>query len=253
MTASEQPFRNPYRRYARISFALLVGGVALFAAGFSLPRDWQVGALLVGVLGGSMGLIFWIAMAITARSVEAQLVAFRDGEHLARWTLPPDPWNVFAREMRAKGLMIGNIIGGMIAGVVLLVGALIWSDGDAFGTSVMLAGPPLGLLGALIFRTVMGGQWRVRRAPVQLVYGEQGAMLDGVLITWQSFGLALLGASVDAEGARIVIHGKTTGGEVDSEFTHRLPFPSTETALAERVARQIEAACHGRPLEEESS
>ena len=243
---SEQPFRNPYRRYARISFVVLVAGVALFIAGFSLPRDLQVGTLLVGVLGGTMGLIFWIAMAITARSVESQLSAFRNGEHLARWTLSPEAWNVFAREMRAKGLMIGNVFGGLIGGVILIVGALIWSDGDEFGR--MIAGPVLGLLGALIFRPVMGGQWRVRKAPVELVYGTQGAMLDGVLITWQSFGRALLGASVDAEGARIVIRGKTTGGDVDTEFTHRLPYPSTETALAERVARQIDAAGHGRSI-----
>ncbi|MCB9756464.1 MAG: hypothetical protein H6713_41625 [Myxococcales bacterium] len=237
----ESSFPNVYQRYTRISAATTLIGVALSVLGAQAGRS--LGLLVAGVLLGSFGLIFWIAMFITARSVEPQLAAFRAGEHLARWTIEPEAWNEFAAEMRARGQLGGVLVGVGLGLCGAATGAVVWADGDEVGSSILLVSAVVTPALTLILRAFMGSGWPSSRAPVEVVYGPGAAYVGRTLVAWQSFGLALAEASVDREAARLVLRGVATGGDVNTEFTHRLPFPPREREAAEAVAAKIRAAC----------
>ncbi len=241
--AEEVERRDPYRLPARVSIAVLLVALALLGLGIATGGSLQVWLLVLGGGGTLIAALSVFLVRYMARSAEQQRAAFAAGDALVRWKLAPGPWNHYARAMRANGQLGGVLIGGILGLPGVGNGLIIWSEGGARGLQIVMASVVLALCFGLLFRWMFSCMWRTSTRPVELIYTPRAALLGEAVITWQTNEMALTGAELDVDAARVVIEGRITKGRMQTPFVHRLPYPSTEAAAAARVVAQIKAGC----------
>jgi hypothetical protein len=219
-------FPNHYRQQLPYLVVALLVSVALFVIGVTNEATWAVISMIVGIISSTVAVILVASWWIMGNAVESQLMAFRAGEHLARWKIEPDDWNAFVRVMKRKLRLVAGLIGGSMILVAVLIGGMLLSDGDSNGAAFMgwgVAGS-LALWVALDWAFCAG--WKKRLRPVLVVYGPAMGVFDGQFISWATSGYMFIGAAIDEGARRIVIETEVTANKGQRvRNTLRLPFP----------------------------
>ncbi|MCA9694352.1 MAG: hypothetical protein R3A51_19580 [Nannocystaceae bacterium] len=235
--AEDSEFPNPYRRQLPYILGFTLLSLALLAVGVS-RGPFAVLALILGIVGGSLGLIFSLAWWLTGRGLELQLAAFRKGVHLARWSVPADEWNPFARERNVAAKISAIIISALLALSGVLTGALIHADGDKFGLTLMQWSVVGGLVLWIVLHRAMA-TWRPRRRPVLVVYGPHAGVFDGRILSWNTFGYQLMGAELDEASGRVLVRTRATQGEHRNVVTLRVPYPRDKVDEARALVTEL--------------
>ncbi len=240
---SENEFPNPYRRQSpKIGLAAMASIAVAIAGGNEMLGAYSLHALVGGIIVGTITSILWLAWKIAGRGVEGHLHAFREGNAVAQWTLPPEQWNEFAKEMRSGNRIVAAIIAIVLTLCALMTGGLIASDGDKFGYSVVTWSVPVGAVIWLILHVLLGSSWQPQRHAVPVVIGPGAGVFGGKIICWNTSGYRLIGAKVVHETCRIQIQSEVRGRHGPTTVTQRVPFPRNAHEEATQVVAVINRA-----------
>lgn len=238
MTAEPQ---NPYFRPARgwgIGFALCF----LFAIGGSITELVPtVICIIVGTLGGTICLIFWLALWFTARSLEADLEAFRQGVYLVRWELSAADYRRWWEDRRRQATVAGIVVGVMLLLAGGVMALIFWIDEHKPEIALPLFAGSLALAGlvSLVIRRVVSGPPPTGEGSYTLWIGPDLAILNGQINRWQGPGTRLTSAQALDHPPRLrVDYAVAVKGGWAPQVVE---YPGPDLASAMAVAAQIEA------------
>lgn len=217
-------------------------GLAAFIVGAPwVPERQAFDAMaIIGFVVAVVGVIVALGWWVAGRSLERQLVLFRRGDHLAKWTLQPDEWNPFAREMGDRARLGVTIFAALIVVIGVVVGAIIlYKEGDPVGETVMIGSVVGGVATGLGLRAFSTSYWKPTKRPVTVVYGSTAGILNGKIVPWGTFGYTLTGVELDELGQRVVVRVLANTGEGTTLVTHRLPFPRRAVKEARELVKAL--------------
>jgi len=233
---TDSQFENPYLRQAPRLLAVtgvgLISVVAGIALGFTnLAKVLLVCGLVVGTVSGILAFGWYFA----GRSIEAHLEAFRNGKGLASWTLEPEQWNLFASEMRGANRLVALVLGVMLGLCGVFVGWMIDADADPNGKPIMIWSAVGGVALWVVLHQVLALAWKPVRHPVNVVYGLAAGVFHRKIISWNTVGYTLMGATLNRETSRIHFSTEVQNQHGKTLITHRLPFPPGAVDEAEKL------------------
>ncbi len=232
---------NPYFRSARrwgAGFGLCM--ILAFGGGF-LKLLPIFASILIGAVGGTLCLIFWLALWFTAQSLEGELEAFRQGNVIDCWVLSADDYQRWWEDLRQKLGLAGLTVGAMLvlAGTVLAL--IFWIDEHKpeVGGAILGGSLLLGATVAWLVRQVMSGRPPTGEGSYTLWIGPDLAILGGHVRRWQGPGLRLTTASALDQPPRLRVD---YAAAVKSGWVQQVvEFPAPDLGRAAAVAAQLEA------------
>lgn len=229
--------KNHYRTWARFSgyatAAVAVATLPLFLVGGDT-------ALIAGIVGGCFAFaaaLMWGICWFYARKADRHLEAFRRGEYLAHWSLPPEEWSAFAAAERARTEKSARWM-------PLWLGLA----GGAIGLGLLTMGGVVGVVASTVAGAAAG--WGVGRLMLswgkeargaqperpEVYVGPEAAVVDGKYIHWTGYGIRLVGLKlVGGSPSVLEFEVRSNAGESSTTHTHRVPVPAGREEEAGRV------------------
>ena len=233
--------QNPYFPSARrwgIGFGLCM---LVSVGGASLGLLPPPASIVIGTLGGTSCLIFWLSLWLTGRSLEGELEAFRQGNVIEQWPLSTEDYRRWWEQRRQAVTHAGLLVGAMVVLMGAVVGSLLWIDEHKpeLGATVLGGSVLVGAAVALVMRWVLSGPGPREQERYTVWIGPDLAILNGQVYRWQGPGLRLDRAEALENPPRLRVNFRAAikGGWAEQ----RVEFPAPSMTAAEAVARRLEA------------
>lgn len=232
---------NPFKRTIRnlwIAAAVCVAAcVGLVAAGEDV---WAASflTLLACVYLGIGGLVV-AAIALQLRGTARRYEALLRGEGvLVRWTLDDATWRRYreldARERRARGRLALKLFL-MCAALFLIAAVGVYLDDPGMleaSIAFVLHAAGFAFIGWMLRRSTLAAE---TGPPPTVIVGRDGMAIRGAYTPWNTFGIRLVSASVDAETHAVRVTYRVFMNDNEVEHDVLVPYPQG----AEREAAQL--------------